>query len=79
LTKEHLEPPQVYIFIGEINNYRPKERSDTFTMRGKSYTDVERLEFIAKLEAKNEAIVKLGLFKNSNELHDKHITIAFKN
>jgi hypothetical protein len=79
LTKEHLNQPQVYIFMGEINTNRPKERSDTFIMRGKTYTEVERLEFIVKLEAKNEAMLKLGVFKNSSELQDKHITIAFSN
>ena len=35
LTKEYVEPPQVYIFIGEINTMHPNEHSDTFTMRGR--------------------------------------------
>jgi len=79
LTKEHLEPPQVYIFIGEINTKHPNERSDTFTMRGELYTEEERLEFIAKIEAKNEAIAILGVFKNPSEVQDTHLTVAFSN
>jgi hypothetical protein len=79
LTKEHVEPPQVYIFIGEINTKHPNERSDTFTMRGKLYTEEERLEFIAEMEAKNEAIARLGVFKNPSEVRDTHLTIAFSN
>ena len=59
LSKEHIEPPQVYIFIREINTKHPNERSDTFTMRGKLYTEEERLESIAKVEAKNQAIARL--------------------
>jgi hypothetical protein len=61
LTKEHLEPPQVYVFIGEL------------------YTEEERLEFIAKVEAKNEAIARLGVFKNPSEVQDIHLTVAFSN
>ena len=77
LTKEHLEPPQVYVFIGEVNTKHPNERSDTFTMRGELYTEEERLEFIAKVEAKNEAIARLGVFKNPSEVQDTHLTVAF--
>ena len=76
LTKEHLEPTQVYVFIGEINTKHPNERSDTFTMRGELYTEEERLEFIAEVEAKNEDIARLGVFKNFIELQDKHITVT---
>jgi hypothetical protein len=79
LNKEHVEPPQVYIFIGEINTKHPNERSDTFTMRGELYTEEERLEFIAKVEAKNEAIARLGVFKNPSEVQDTHLTVAFSN
>jgi hypothetical protein len=79
LTKEHVEPPQVYIFIGEINTKHPNERSDTFTMRGELYTEEERLEFVAKVEAKNEAIARLGVFKNPSEVQDTHLTVAFSN
>ena len=79
LTKEHLEPTQVYIFIGEINTKHPNERSDTFTMRGELYTEEERLEFVAKVEAKNEAIARLGVFKNPREVQYTHLTIAFSN
>ena len=78
LTKEHLEPRQTYIFLGEVNSKHPNECSDTFTMRGKLYTEQERLKFIAKIEAKNEAIARLGVFKNPSEVQDKHITVAFE-
>lgn len=77
LTKEHLEPPQVYVFIGEINIKHPDERSDTFTMGGELYTEEERLEFIAKVEAKNEALARLGVFKRPSEVQDTHLTVAF--
>jgi len=79
LTKDHLEPSQVYVFIGEINTKHPNERSDTFNMRGELYTEEERLEFIAKVEAKNEAIARLGVFKNTREVQDIHLTVAFGN
>jgi hypothetical protein len=78
LTKEHLEPPQIYIFLGVVNSEEPEKSSETFTMGGKVYTDKERLEFIAGVEAKNEAIAKLNIFKNPRELQDTHITVAFK-
>jgi len=48
-------------------------------MRGELYTEEERLEFIAKVEAKNEAIARLGVFKNPREVQDTHLTVAFSN
>ena len=57
----------------------PNERSYTFTMRGKLYTEEERLEFMAKVEAKKVAIARLGVFKNPSEVQDTHLTIAFSN
>lgn len=79
LTKEHLEPPQIYIFLGNVSlGEGPEVGSTTFTMRGKVYTDEERLGFIANIEAKNEALARLGVFKNTVELEDRHITVSFK-
>ena len=48
-------------------------------MRGELYSEEERLEFIAKIEAKNEAIARLGVFKNPSEIRDTHLTVAFSN
>ena len=78
LTKEHLEPPQVYIFFGEVNNSFPGIKQKTYTMRGKVYTDEERIDFIADIEKKNDVLTKLGVFKKSNELLSSHITIVFE-
>jgi hypothetical protein len=79
LTKEHLEPPQIYIFLGNVLRGDELEGSSTtFTMRGNVYTDEERLDFISKIDVKNEALVKLGVFKNAIEFKDTHITISFK-
>lgn len=79
LTKEHLKPPQIYIFLGNVLRGDELEGSSmTFTMRGNVYTDEERLEFIANLDAKNEALVSLGVFKNLIELKDTHITVSFR-
>ena len=78
LTKEHLEPPQIYIFLGVVDSEDTGKSSETFTMGGKAYTDEERLEFIAKVEAKNEAIARLDIVKNPRELQDTHITVSFK-
>ena len=48
-------------------------------MRGKLYKEEERLEFIAKVEAKNESIDRLGVLKNPSEIQDTHLTTAFSN
>jgi len=48
-------------------------------MRGELYTEEESLEFMAKVEAKNEAIARLGVFKNPSEVQDKYLTVAFSN
>jgi hypothetical protein len=42
-------------------------------------TEEERLEFIAKIEAKKVAIARLGVFKNPSEVQGTHLTIAFSN
>lgn len=79
LTKEDLEPPQIYIFLGNVSlTEGPEANYKTFTMRGKVYTDEERLKFIARIEAKNEALARLGVFKNLTELVDRFITVSFK-
>ena len=79
LTKEHLEPPQIYIFLGNVLRGDELEGSSTtFTMRGNVYTDEERLEFISNLDVKNEALVRLRVFKNPVELMDTHITVSFR-
>jgi hypothetical protein len=39
-------------------------------MRGELYAEQERLDFIAKVEAKKEAIARLGVFKNPSEVQD---------
>ncbi len=79
LTKEHLEPPQIYIFLGNISNEDElKGNSDTFTMRGEVYTDKERIGFISKIEAKNEALANLFTSGIQSELKDTHITVSFK-
>ena len=48
-------------------------------MRGELYKEEESLEFMAKVEAKNESIARLGVFKNPGEVQDTHLTIAFSN
>jgi len=42
-------------------------------------TGEERLECIAKIEAKKVAIARLGVFKNPSEVQGTHLTIAFSN
>jgi hypothetical protein len=46
---------------------------------GELYSEEESLEFMAKVEAKNEAIARLGVFKNPSEVQDTHLTVAFSN
>jgi hypothetical protein len=78
LTKEHLKPPQVYIFIGQINGDSQELDEYRFKMNGRYFSNKERLEFIKNIELKNNALFVLGKIGSYENLKDTCISILFK-
>jgi hypothetical protein len=78
LTKEHLKPPQVFIFMGQINGESKDLDDYIFKMNGRDFTDNERLEFIKNIELKNNALSILGKLDSYENLKDTCISILFK-
>ena len=56
LTKEHLHNSKIYIFMGEINDSISENKDKKFKMGGKIYSDLERLEFINRIESEYDRI-----------------------
>lgn len=78
LTKEHLKPPQVYIFMGQINGESQELDEYSYKMNGREFSDKERLEFIENVELKNNALSVVGKIDSIENLKDACISILFK-
>lgn len=77
LTKEHLEPAQVYIFFGQVIQDASDLNKVTYKMNGRDYSDKERIDFITNIEHKNNALSILGNVKFLENLKDTCISILF--